>query len=164
MAKADFPNTYQVANRYGDQGVKQMKARLIREGKGGGELEKSIRYKLSYTKEGIEVKFLMSKSADRVENGRKPYGDDKTHDPPVVKNWSRSSLKAWLRRRRIPEDKKFAVARAIGRYGIEPVKFRFVTVTLWKQYRRDYEKALAKDYELHLQEFVKQELKKAKKK
>lgn len=162
-SKKDFPHTTEVANRYGTEAVKQMKRRLKEEDKDGGELEKSIRFKLVYTEQGIEVKFFMSKTADYVEQGRKAYGDDRSHDPPVVKGWGRSNLKAWMARKGMDEDYKYALARSIGRHGISPFKFRFVTITLWNQYQQRYKTALAKDYELQLQRFVKEELAKAKK-
>ena len=160
MAKSDFPNTYEVANRYGQMAVNQMKARLRAGDKHGGELEQSIKYRIVYTDGGIEVKFLMSKTADYVEQGRKAYGDDGTHDPPVVKRWQSSKLKLWMSRKGIDEDKKYAISRSIGRHGIEPFKFRFITNTLWRNYQSAYEKALAKDFELQLQKIINQEFKK----
>lgn len=160
MAKSDFPNTYEVSVRYAQQAVAQMKARLKRYKKDGGELEESIRFRIIYTDQGIEVKFIMSKTADWVEQGRKAYGEDKTHDPPVVKRWSSSKLKVWMARKGIPEKAKYAIAREIGREGIEPVKFRYVTNTLWNQYQKQYEVALKKDYELQLQKIINKEFRK----
>lgn len=160
MSKRDFPNTYIEASRYGDMAVKQMKSRLRQADKDGGELDESIRYRIRYTENGIEVKFLMSKTADYVEQGRKARGNDKTHDPPVVKRWSTSNLKKWMNRKGINEKNKYAIARKIGRDGIEPYKFRFVTNTLWRQYEKRYEAALKKDYEMQLQKLFKQELRK----
>lgn len=160
MAKSDWPNTYVVANRYGQQAVTQMKNRLRSSDKDGGELEQSIKYKIVYTDNGIEVQFRMSKTADYVEQGRKAYGDDRTHDPPVVKRWQSSKLKLWMSRKGIDEDKKYAISRSIGRYGIEPFKFRFITNTLWRNYQSAYEKALAKDFEVQLQKIINEEFKK----
>lgn len=155
MSKKNFPYTTEVANRYGSQAVKQMKMRLKAGAKDGGELEKSIKYRVVYPEDkGVDVIFIMSKTADYVEAGRKAYGDDKSHDPPVVKNWSRSPLKKWMRRKGIKEKYKFGVARNIGKYGIEKFPFRFVTNTLFKQFTRQYERALAKDFELQLQREV----------
>ena len=159
MPKSDFPNTYEVANRYGQMAVNQMKARLRAADKHGGELEQSIKYRIVYTDSGVEVQFRMSKTADYVEQGRKAYGDNKTHDPPVVKRWGNSLLKKWMARKGIDESRKYAIARGIGRYGIEPYKFRYITNTLWRQYQNQYEKAIAKDFELQLQKIINEEFK-----
>lgn len=160
MAKSDFPNTFEVATRYGQQAVRQMKNRLRQVEKDGGELDKSIRFRIVYPEGVIQVKFLMSKTADYVEQGRKAYGDDRTHDPPVVKRWGTSKLRTWMERKGIPERAKYAVARGIGRYGIEPFKFVYITNTLWRQYTKQYEVAIKKDLELQLQRFINKEFKK----
>jgi hypothetical protein len=154
VSKLDFPNTAAVANRYGQEAVRQMKQRLIREGKGGGSLEKSIRYRVYYPEGEVLVKFFMDKSADYVEAGRRAYGDNRRHDPPVVKRWASSPLRKWMISKSIEEKYKYAIAREIGRRGIQPFKFRYVTSTLFKQYEKQYETAMAKDLELQLQKFI----------
>lgn len=69
MSKLEFKELNAIANVFGRYVINQSKSNLVAAKKGGGNLEKSINYKVADIQEGIKVTFEMPKYGEFVDRG-----------------------------------------------------------------------------------------------
>ena len=142
-------NIERYLNSFGKQVVKRAKSNLKAGGKGGGNLEKSIKFEVVEDESGVAVQFFMSSYGQFVDKGvsgtqtkrtfkdykgnviKTPYSykNSKGHSQPPSR-----ALDKWVVRKGIaPRDASgkfmsrksitFLIARSIGRKGIQGISF-----------------------------------------
>lgn len=144
--------------------VKESKENLIRDGKGGGALEESIKgTDVKETKNTLEFQILMEDYATFVDKG--VSGTKKKYDTPYSytdKMPPPSALDKWTVRKGIaPRDEKgrfmerktlqFLIARSIFKNGIEPSLFY---TKPYHKYLKNISKRLEKSYRVDVKDFT----------
>ena len=144
--------------------VKESKENLIRDGKGGGTLEESIKgTDVKETKNTLEFQILMEDYATFVDKG--VSGTKKKYDTPYSytdKMPPPSALDKWTVRKGIaPRDEQgrfmerktlqFLIARSIFKNGIEPSLFY---TKPYHKYLKNISKRLEKSYRVDVKDFT----------
>lgn len=101
-----------VAKKWLDTTDKSMKAILARNGKGKGNLYKSIKSKMIIHKDSVELVISMPGYGKYVDEGRRPG-----KQPPL------KSIQKWCKSKGIKQQFAFPIAKKIGERGIKGIHF-----------------------------------------
>lgn len=164
-----YDETKKYLNSYGASVVNEQKTRLRSYGKGGGNLEKSLNYKIIETQRRIGVDFYAADYAKFVDEGVEGSKTKTTGKGGLKSKFKYRKkmvptrvLDKWIVRRGLaPKDKKgrflsraslkYAIARSIFLNGIERTQFLSLPIQRSeKRFQIGMERALKKDIEANI--------------
>jgi hypothetical protein len=151
MAEQDFPNVYEVMDKYGESVVTEMEKILVKANKRAtGKLISSLDYDVEEKGDGVfDLTVEYIDYGKYVQEGRRPGAKQ----PPieVIIRWLRTKKYAAQKGKSI-KAKAFIVSKTISRNGIKPLNFNkpLTDLKLSKDFANEISEAFKKDIENQL--------------